>query len=148
MLGVTPDAMRRHELTHVSEEMRREIMVDLKRERQQDIADELNDERLDLANTYEGLARRVGKLIDRAEANGDDGLTLASAEGLRKILHDMAAMQGKLAQQLTVQVSLMDSREWIVLRDLLERVFHEHPDAGQMFLALAKRERLSIAHAP
>jgi hypothetical protein len=144
--GITPDSQRRHEQNHITEEMRREILVDLKRERAQETADELNEDRLDVANTYESLARRVGKLIDRAEAEGNDGLALASMEGLRKVLHDMATMQGKLAQQLTVQVSLMDSKEWIVVRDLLEQVFHAHPEAGQMFLALAKRERLSIAH--
>lgn len=146
--GLSADAVRRHDEGHITEEMRREIMVDLKRERQQHVADELNDERLDVASTYDSLARRVGKLIDRAEQNGDDTLALASMEGLRKVLHDMATMQGKLAQQLTVQVSLIESPEWIKLRDMLELVFAEHPEAGQMFLSLAQRERLSIAHAP
>jgi hypothetical protein len=68
-------------------------------------------------------------------------------EGLRKVLHDIATMQGKLAQQLTVQVSLMESREWIELRSILEPIFREHPAAGQMFLEQARRRRLSIAHA-
>ncbi|TIX48854.1 hypothetical protein [Alteraurantiacibacter aquimixticola] len=145
--GITPDSQRRHEENHITEEMRREIVVDLKRERAQETANELNDERLDIAATYDGLARRVGKLIDRAEENGDDSLALASMEGLRRVLSDIAKMQGKLAQQLTVQVSLMDSKEWIVVRDLLERVFNAHPEAKAMFLQLAKRERLSITDA-
>jgi hypothetical protein len=68
-------------------------------------------------------------------------------EGLRKILHDCATMQGKLAQQLTVQISIMESREWIELRSILERVFSEHPAAGQAFLELARHRRLSIANA-
>jgi hypothetical protein len=56
-------------------------------------------------------------------------------------------MQGKLVQQLTVQISIMESREWIDLRSILETCFREHPQAGQMFLDLARRRRLSIAHA-
>lgn len=145
--GLTVDSIRRHAENHITEELRRAIMVDLKRERQQNIADELNDDRLDIANTYESLAKRVGKLIDRAEENGDDTLALASMEGLRRVLSDIAKMQGKLAQQLTVQVSLNDSPEWIKLRDMLEVVFSAHPEAKAMFLQLAKRERLSITDA-
>lgn len=145
--GLKPDAIARHWQNHVSEEQRREIAVDLKRERAQETADELNDERLDISNTYESLAKRVGKLIDRAEEAGDDSLALASMEGLRRVLSDIAKMQGKLAQQLTVQVSLNDSPEWITLRDMLEVVFEAHPDAKAMFLDLAQRKRLSIANA-
>lgn len=145
--GLDGDAVRRHAKNHLSEEMRREIAVEIKRDRAQAVATELNDERLDIGNTYEALARRVERLISKAEQEGNDGLALASMEGLRKVLHDIATMQGKLAQQLTVQVSLMESREWIELRSILETIFHEHPAAGQMFLDHARRRRLSITHA-
>lgn len=145
--GIQNDAVHRHVRNHLTEEMRREIAVDLKRERAQEVATELNDERLDIANTYEALARRVERLISKAEQEGNDGLALASMEGLRKVLHDIATMQGKLALQLTVQVTLMESKEWIELRTILERIFQEHPAAGQMFLEQARRRRLSIAHA-
>lgn len=145
--GLHEDSILRHSKNHLPEEQRREIAVDLRRERAQEVATELNDERLDIANTYEALARRVERLITKAEQEGNDGLALASMEGLRKVLHDIATMQGKLAQQLTVQVSLMESREWIELRAILEPIFREHPAAGQMFLEQARRRRLSIAHA-
>ena len=145
--GLNDDAVSRHSKTHLTDEKRREIAVELKRERAQAVATELNDERLDIANTYEALARRVERLITKAEEEGNDGLALASMEGLRKVLHDIATMQGKLAQQLTVQVSLLESKEWCVVRDLLEGIFHEHPAAGQAFLEQARRRRLSIAHA-
>lgn len=145
--GLHPDSVHRHARDHLNEEMRREIAVEIKRERAQAVATELNDERLDIGSTYEALARRVERLISKAEQEGNDGLALASMEGLRKVLHDMAAMSGKLAQQLTVQVSLMESREWIELRLILESIFRDHPTAGQMFLDLARRRRLSIAHA-
>jgi hypothetical protein len=145
--GIQNDAVHRHSRTHLTEEQRREIAVDLKRERAQAVATELNDERLDVGNAYEALARRVERLITKAEQEGNDGLALASMEGLRKVLHDCATMQGKLAQQLTVQVSLLESREWIEARTILETIFREHPAAGQMFLDLARRRRLSIAHA-
>lgn len=145
--GLHPDSVHRHARDHLTEEMRREIAVEIKRGRAQAVATELNDERLDIGNTYEALARRVERLISKAEQEGNDGLALASMEGLRKILHDMATMSGKLAQQLTVQVSLVESREWIELRLILESIFRDHPAAGQMFLDLARRRRLSISHA-
>lgn len=145
--GLDGDAVLRHCKNHLTEEMRREIAVEIKRERAQAVATELNDERLDIANTYEALARRVERLISKAEEEGNDGLALASMEGLRKVLHDIATMQGKLAQQLTVQVTLMESKEWIELRTILERIFQDHPAAGQMFLEQARRRRLSISHA-
>jgi hypothetical protein len=145
--GLQNDAVHRHARNHLTEEQRREIAVDLKRERAQAVATELNDERLDVGNAYEALARRVERLITKAEQEGNDGLALASMEGLRKVLHDCATMQGKLAQQLTVQVSLLESREWIEARTILETIFREHPAAGKMFLDLARRHRLSIAHA-
>jgi hypothetical protein len=145
--GLKDDGVRRHSNNHLTEEMRREIAVELKRERAQAVATELNDERLDIANTYEALARRVERLITKAEEEGNDGLALASMEGLRKVLHDIATMQGKLAQQLTVQVSLIESKEWIELRGILEGIFRDHPAAGAAFLEQARRRRLSIAHA-
>lgn len=145
--GLDGDAVHRHVRNHLTEEMRREIAVEIKRERAQAVATELNEERLDIGSTYEALARRVERLIAKAEEEGNDGLALASMEGLRKVLHDMAAMQGKLAQQLTIQVSLMESREWIELRAILEPIFREHPAAGAMFLEQARRRRLSIAYA-
>jgi len=145
--GLHTDAVHRHSKNHLSEEQRREIAVDLKRERAQAVATELNDERLDVASTYDALARRVERLISKAEEAGDDSLALASMEGLRRVLRDVAMMQGKLAQQLTVQVSLMESREWIELRVILEGIFREHPAAGAAFLEQARRRRLSIAHA-
>ena len=145
--GLDESSVHRHAKNHLTEEMRREIAVEIKRERAQAVATELNDERLDIASTYDALARRVERLISKAEEDGNDSLALASMEGLRKVLHDMAAMQGKLAQQLTIQVSLMESREWIELRAILEPIFREHPAAGQMFLEQVRRRRLSIAHA-
>lgn len=145
--GLDESSVHRHAKNHLTEEMRREIAVTIKRERAQAVATELNDERLDIASTYDALARRVERLISKAEGDGNDSLALASMEGLRKVLHDMAAMQGKLAQQLTVQVSLLESKEWIEARAILETIFREHPAAGQMFLDLARRRRLSIAHA-
>jgi hypothetical protein len=145
--GLDTDAVHRHAKNHLSEEQRREIAVELKRERAQAVATELNDERLDVASTYDALARRVERLISKAEEEGDDSLALASMEGLRNVLRDVATMQGKLAQQLTVQVTLMESREWIELRTILEAIFREHPAAGAAFLEQARRRRLSIAHA-
>lgn len=145
--GLDPDAVHRHARNHLSEEMRREIAVEIKRDRAQAVATELNDERLDVGSTYDALARRVERLITKAEEEDNDSLALASMEGLRRVLRDIATMQGKLAQQLTVQVTLNESKEWLELRAILEPIFRAHPEAGQMFLDQVRRRRLSIAHA-
>src|SRR5689334_6320525 len=81
--GLLDDAVHRHAKNHLTEEQRREIAVELKRDRAQAVATELNEDRLDIANTYEALARRVERLITKAEQEGNDGLALASMEGLR-----------------------------------------------------------------
>lgn len=104
----------------------------------------INQDRLDIATTYESLARRVEKLITRAEENEDDAFALSAMEGLRKVLRDIASMQGRLAQNLTVNVTLAESAEWVALRGILEEVCNEVPAAREPLLRHMRRRRLSI----
>lgn len=148
--GINVHAVERHWQTHLKndEEKKRKILLDAQIDDHEQTANALNEDRLDISRTYEALARRVEKLISKAEENEDHGLALASMEGLRKILRDIAQLHGKLAQTLRVEVSVMDSPEWIQLRDILEQTFIEHPQAKQRFLEIAGRRRLSIARRP
>lgn len=104
----------------------------------------INQDRMDIALTYESLAKRVEKLISKAEEAGDDGFALAAMEGLRKVLRDIASMQGKLATSLTVEVKLSESAEWVALRGILEDVCEEVPAAREPLLRHMRRRRLSI----
>lgn len=148
--GVSRDAVERHWVTHLKddEEKKRKIVLEAQIDEHEQTATALNEDRLDISKTYEALARRVERLISKAEENDDHGLALASMEGLRKVLRDIAQLHGKLAQTLRVEVSVMDSPEWIELRDILEQTFIEHPQAKQRFLQIAGQHRLSIARRP
>lgn len=107
-IGVDLTTIQRYRDNKITEEMRRAIMAE-QRIRQVEVETEIvNEDRMDVANTYEALARRVERLISKAEQNEDDAFALAAMEGLRKVLRDIATMQGKLATALTVNVTLTD----------------------------------------
>ena len=99
---------------------------------------------MDLAMTYESLAKRVEKLITKAETNEDDAFALAAMEGLRKVLRDIASMQGKLATNLTVNVSLSESKEWVLVRKILNEVCDEVPEAREPLLRKMRHHVLSV----
>lgn len=130
---------------HVPESREREIMLEAERAREAAVADELNQERIDVARTLESFAKRVEAMISKAEQEDNPGLALAAAERLRKVLRDIAQLQRKMANNLTVQVTLMESTAWLELREILELLFERHPAAKDDFLCLSRQKRLSIA---
>jgi hypothetical protein len=65
-------------------------------------------------------------------------------EGLRKVLRDIASMQGKLAQSLTVNISLSESKEWVTLRKILNEVIDEVPAAREPLLRKMRYHVLSV----
>lgn len=90
------------------------------------------------------MAKRVERLITKAEQNEDDAFALTAMEGLRKVLRDIATMQGKLATNLTVNVSLAESKEWVTLRRILNEVVEEVPEAREPLLRRMRHEVLSV----
>ena len=104
----------------------------------------INQDRMDIAMTYESLAKRVERLITKAEQTEDDSFALAAMEGLRKVLRDIATMQGKLATNLTVNVSLAESKEWVTLRTILQEVCDEVPEAREPLLRRMRHHVLSV----
>jgi hypothetical protein len=144
---VSEMSVRRWRKTWSEEDKRKALARHAKKRRVDDVqadTDVVNEERMDVSRTYDTLARRVERLITKAEDNDDDAFALAAMEGLRKVLRDVAQLQGKLATNLTVQVTLSESEEWIDLRKVLLRVCEEVPAAREPLLRHMREKRLSI----
>ena len=143
-LGMHPDSVRRYRDEKITEEMRRSILAENRIDAIKADTEVINQDRMDVAMTYESLARRVEKLITKAEQNEDDAFALAAMEGLRKVLRDVAQLQGKLATNLTVNVSLAESKEWVTLRTILQEVCDEVPEAREPLLRRMRHHVLSV----
>lgn len=143
-IGVDYTTIQRYRDLKITEEMRRSVMAEQRIRQVEAETAIINEDRLDVANTYESLARRVEKLISRAEAKEDDSFALAAMEGLRRVLRDVAQLQGKLATSLTVNVTLAEAKEWILLRQILQEVCDEVPAAREPLLRRMRHHVLSV----
>lgn len=143
-LGVDFSTVQRYRDDKITEEMRRCILAETRIEGIKVDTDVINQDRMDVAVTYETLAKRVERLITKAEQNEDDSFALAAMEGLRRILRDIAQVQGKLATNLTVNVSLAESKEWVTLRQILQEVCNEIPAAREPLLRRMRHHVLSV----
>lgn len=142
-IGVSYESVARHR-AKITEERRRAIMAEARVAEVEQHTEVLNQDRMDVAVTYESLAKRVEKLITKAEASDDDSFALAAMEGLRRVLRDIATMQGKLATALTVNVTLSQSKEWVQLRQILQEVIDEVPEAREPLLRGMRHHVLSV----
>jgi hypothetical protein len=142
-IGISYESVARHR-DKITEERRRAILAEARVSEVEQSTGIINQDRMDIAVTYESLARRVEKMITKAEANDDDGFALAAMEGLRRVLRDIATMQGKLATALTVNVTLSQSKEWVVLRTILQEVIGEVPEAREPLLRRMRHHVLSV----
>jgi len=143
-IGVDYSTVARYRDEKITEEMRRSILAENRIDAIKADTEVINQDRMDVAMTYESLARRVEKLITKAEQNEDDAFALAAMEGLRKVLRDVAQLQGKLASNLTVNVSLAESKEWVTLRTILQEVCDEVPEAREPLLRRMRHHVLSV----
>lgn len=143
-LGVDVTTVQRYRDDKITEEMRRSIFAETRVASIEADTEVINQDRMDIAMTYESLAKRVEKLITRAEQEDDPAFALAAMEGLRKVLRDIATMQGKLATNLTVNVSLAESKEWVTLRNILNEVCDEVPAAREPLLRRMRHHVLSV----
>ncbi len=145
--GVTSDSISRFK-KRIPEEEKMRVLANRRRQQLEALPEDMNvvnEERKDVARTYDKLASRVEALIDKAERNNDDAFALAAMEGLRKVLRDIATMQGKLAQQIKLDVNLNESREWVEMKGILQALCDEVPDAKEPLLRLMRERRLSVA---
>lgn len=143
-LGVDYTTVQRYRDDKITEEMRRSILAETRVASIEADTEVINQDRMDIAMTYESLAKRVERLITKAEQSEDDSFALAAMEGLRKVLRDIASMQGKLATNLTVNVSLAESKEWVTLRNILNEVCDEVPEAREPLLRRMRHHVLSV----
>ena len=143
-LGVDYSTVQRYRDEKISEEMRREIMAATRIQGIEANTEIILQDRLDGSLTYESLARRVEKLITQAEQEDNPAFALSAMEGLRRCLRDIAQLQGKLAQNLTVNVSLAESKEWVTLRNILNEVCDEVPAAREPLLRRMRHHVLSV----
>lgn len=143
-IGVSPETVTRYRKDHITEEMVRAILAETRVEKVEADTAVLNGERMDVSRTYESLARRVEALITKAEENEDDGFALSAMEGLRRVLRDIATMHGKMATQLSVEVKLAESPEWVTLKQIIREVCNEVPEAREPFLRRMRHHVLSV----
>lgn len=143
-IGVDYTTVARYRDDKITEEMRRSIIAETRVASIEADSEVINQDRMDVAMTYESLAMRVERLIIKAEQSEDDSFALAAMEGLRKVLRDIATMQGKLATNLTVNVSLAESKEWVTLRRILNEVCDEVPEAREPLLRRMRHHVLSV----
>lgn len=139
------DALHRHFKAHVTEEQKRQILLDMKREADQSVADELNGEAVEIKGGLARIVRELEAILNRAKARGDDPLVLVSLRELRSTLLDLAKVYGSLKSELTVNVNLNDSPQWHALREILFDVLSRHPEAKQDFIERARFLRLEHA---
>lgn len=143
-IGVDYSTVQRYRDDRITEEMRREIMAETRIQGIEANTEIINQDRMDVAMTYESLARRVEKLITQAEQEDNPAFALSAMEGLRRCLRDIAQLQGKLAQNLTVNVSLSESPEWVTLKNILREVCEEVPQAQEPLLRRMRHHVLSV----
>jgi len=143
-LGVDLTTVQRYRDDKITEEMRRSILAETRIDSIKADTEVINQDRMDVAMTYESLAKRVERLITKAEQSEDDHFALAAMEGLRRTLRDIAQLQGKLATNLTVNVSLAESKEWVTLRRILNDVCDEVPAAREPLLRRMRHHVLSV----
>jgi hypothetical protein len=139
------DALHRHLRSHVAEDRKRQILLDVKREADQAVADELNGEAVEIKSGLARIVRELEAILNRAKARGDDPLALVSLKELRGTLLDLAKVYGSLKSELTVTVNLAESPQWVQLRDILMDVLSRHPQAKQDFIERARFLRLEHA---
>ncbi len=144
LCGIHESNVTRYFKKHVTEEMRREIIAEDRMTRVKKATGVLNEERLDIAKTYDSLARRVERILTEAEETEQPALALAAVDGLRRVLKDIATMNGQMAQELTVNVSLAQAPEWVTLRRILGQVIDEVPAAREPLLRHMRHQALSI----
>jgi hypothetical protein len=139
------EALRRHRDAHISEETKRELLLQARVEKQEAVADDLNAERVEIDDGLRKILREIDGILQRAKQNGDDPLALGSLKEMRAALMDLAKLQGTLRNELTVNVSLNEAPQWLQLRAILMEVFERHPAAKADFLARATTLRIADA---
>ena len=140
--GLHPDALDRHMRNHVSEERKKEILLEIKREKAAAVDAEINRDTVDINEGLQRIVREIDSILRRAKAAGDDTLALTSLRDMRGTLMDMARIYGQLQQVTTVNINVAELPQWQQLKAILVEVFRLHPIAGETFLTKTRHLHL------
>lgn len=132
--GLSKDAMHRHSRTHIDEAAKRRVLLDRKRVEEQQVATELNEERVEISGGLRRCVKEIEGILERAKEQNDDPLALASLREMRQTLIDLAKLHGTLKNELTVRVDLAASPQWAQLREILCEVFADYPATERAFV--------------
>ena len=130
--GVSPDALRRHRVRHLSPALA------AMRE-----AEEAEREAA-LQQRIERLIERTERLLRAAEEDGRAQAALAAVRELRSLLELLGKATGELREQPTVVVNLQSSEEWLQLRSALLGALAPYPDARVAAAAVLELPAASV----
>ena len=140
--GLHADAIDRHMRNHVPEERKKEVLLEIKREKSAALDAEINRDTVDIKQGLQRIVREIDSILRRAKAAGDDQLALTSLRDMRQTLMDMARIYGQLQEVTTINVNVAELPQWAQLKTILVEVFRLHPDAGETFMTKTRHMHL------
>ena len=105
----------------------------------------INEDKVEIQSGLKRCLQHLDRILEKAKDDEDAQLQLAALKETRQTLIDLAKIYGTLKQSLTVNISLADSPEWHLLRQVLIETFNDYPEAGKAFIAKARRLNVTLA---
>lgn len=87
-----------------------------------------------LLNQVLELNRRAQGILDKAEAEGEHRTALAAIREARGCLELLARLLGELQTDTSITVNIVESPEWLELRQVILVALQPHPDAREAVL--------------
>jgi hypothetical protein len=143
--GLSASAVHRHAKTHLTEELRKELLIELKHERVAALDEEINQDRVDISSGLQRIIREIEGILNRSKQTGDDQLALTALRDMRGTLLDLARLHGQLQNVTTLQVNVAELPQWVQLRNILIEVFNEIPAAREVFALKTRHLKLTEA---
>jgi AcrR family transcriptional regulator len=140
--GLSQSAVHRHAKNHLPEELRKELLIEFRRERAAALDAEINQERVDISSGLQSIIREIEGILNRSKAAGDDQLALTALRDMRGTLLDLARLHGQLQNVTTLQVNIAELPQWAQLRSVLVEVFNEVPAARDVFIRKTRHLKL------
>jgi hypothetical protein len=140
--GLSQSAVHRHARNHLSQESRKELLIELKRDRATALDEEINQDRLDISSGLQRIIREIEGILNRSKQAGDDQLALTALRDMRGTLLDLARLHGQLQNVTTLQVNVAELPQWTQLRSILVEVFNEVPAAREVFMRKTRHLKL------
>lgn len=141
--GLSQSAVHRHVKNgHLTQEARKELLLELKHERTAALNAEINQDRVDISTGLQRIIREIEGILNRSKQAGDDQLALVALRDMRGSLLDLARLHGQLQNVTMVQVNVAELPQWVQLRSILIEVFNEVPAAREVFARKTRHLKL------